>query len=101
MPAPSIEHGDAVDLDIGAGSMQHTAETGSRDLLAREVLAEGFVEAGEIGHVPQNDTHVDNVLRRRTCGLEYAHQIVECLTCLHHDIARNHGASGGIERALA
>ena len=47
-----IEHGDAVDLDIDTGSVQHAAETSSRYFLAAKVLAKGFIEAREIGHVP-------------------------------------------------
>src|SRR5690349_19360052 len=39
-----IEHRDAVDLDIDAGPVRHTAGTRARDLLAGHILAKGLVE---------------------------------------------------------
>jgi hypothetical protein len=66
---PLIEHRNAIYLDVSTGAMQHAAETSPRYLFSGKVLAEGFVEAGEVSDVPQNDTHVDNILRRRARGL--------------------------------
>ena len=94
-----IEHGDAVDLDIDTGPVRHAAKASSRDLLAAKVLAKGFVEAREIGDVPQNDSHVDDVLRGRASGLQYSHQIVECPARLHDNVALNDAAGSRIERA--
>jgi hypothetical protein len=102
LSAPSlVKHGNTVDLDIGAGSVQRPAEASARHLLAAKIVAEGVVEAGKIGRVAQNDTHVDDIFCRRAGGVEYRHQIVERPARLHDDVTFNNGAGGGIERALA
>jgi hypothetical protein len=50
LPAPSlIKHGNTVDLDIDAGSVQRPAEASARYLLAAKIVAEGVVEARKIG----------------------------------------------------
>ena len=83
------------------GSMQHAAEACSCHLLATKVFAEGFIETGEIRHISQNDTHIDDILRCHARGLKHAHQIIEGLPRLRFNIPRDDGAGDRIERPCA
>ena len=49
--------------------LSRAAEAGPRHLLAAKVVSKGVVEAREVGHVPKNDAHVDDVLRRCARGI--------------------------------
>src|SRR4051812_37722172 len=86
-----VKHGHAVNLDISTGAVQHATKAGPCNLLATKILTECFVKEWEISHVPQYDAHIDNVLGCCACSRKHAHQIVECLASLHHNIARHDG----------
>lgn len=66
---PSIEHRDAIDLDVDAFAVLRAANAGARHPVVLEITAKHFVEAREIRDVAQDHPHVDDVGERGATGL--------------------------------
>ena len=98
---PLIEHRNAVDLNINAGTMRRAADTGPRHFFALHEFGEGLVEFGKIGRVAQANPHIDDIGEGCTGRRENTLQIPQRLAGLFLNVFGHDRSRRGIERTLS